>query len=135
MYRYLTAVAIACLVLAVALKSRSGATAAERGPETGVTVSHEHPQVAAVRGADGTTELTVTHRLAASVSRASLVYELKGERHTLDMSDCQKSLARHATSAASTEIELSGTLPAGAKKVQLVLEDETGTRVVPIELG
>jgi hypothetical protein len=129
-FRYIASAGIALLLLAIALKSRGGATAAttEGGAAT-LTIRHERPHVETARNGDGTLALTVRHRLAASVSRVSLVYEIDGREETLDRTDCHRSLRRAATS-----VELGGNLPADARTVHLVLEDETGTTIVPVAL-
>ncbi|MGH7163564.1 MAG: hypothetical protein ACREID_08770, partial [Planctomycetota bacterium] len=93
--------------------------------------------VRAVR-VEGGTAVTVRHRLAGRVSRASLVYEWEGARRTLDeATNCRRSLEAGGIQddGESCVVELSGQVPEGATDVRLVLVDETGTRSLPVALG
>ncbi len=130
MFRYIAAAAIAALLLAVALKAH--------GPDESpaATVSDESPEIS-VTEVSGGKRLTVRHRFAGSVSRATLVYDLDGREQTADRrTDCQQSLENSSIRDSSyvTEVVLSGKIPDGASHIRLVLEDETGIRIVPLEL-
>jgi hypothetical protein len=59
----------------------------------------------------------------------SLVYEVGNGEELLDRTDCHRSLRR-----ATTSVELGGNLPAHARAARLVVEDETGTTIVPVPL-
>ena len=48
---------------------------------------------------------------------------------------CQKSLEKQFQEGYASEVRLSGRLPEGFSHLRLVVEDETGTRVVPVELS
>jgi len=137
MLRYITAATIAALLLAVALKSRhkdaGDATSAED-----ITVVHARPELSVTPAADGGVDLKLRHRFAGAVSRASLVYELGGTQRTLDRTNnCQRRLddtAEVKGDGFSSEVQLAGHLPRGFSALRLVLEDETGTRVLPVSL-
>ena len=135
MLRYILAAAIAALLLTLAMRSRAPEAPADQGPQT--TVLDVKPEVA-ITSVPGGRDLRVRHSFAGSVSRAKLVYELDGSDRTLDKtSNCQKSLADSAAlkgDGYGSEVELGGRLPYGATQVRLVLEDETGTRILPVEL-
>ncbi|MHC4550119.1 MAG: hypothetical protein ACYTEZ_15210 [Planctomycetota bacterium] len=138
MWRYVATAAIAVLLLAVALKSRQPADGGAGSPDGATTIANEAPEVSVVE-VPGGRDLTVRHRFAGSVSRATLIYELDGaDRTAAKRTDCQKVLENAAglrDDGYATEVELSGRIPAGASHVRLVLEDETGTTVVPVELN
>jgi len=137
MWRYLAAAAVALLMLAVALRSqRSGAS--QPGAAGGATtIASEQPEISVV-DVPGGRDLTVRHRFAGSVSRAALVYDLDGRQLTAARrTDCRRLLEEGGTDLQddgyTTQVELSGRIPKGASRIRLVLEDETGTTVVPVE--
>jgi hypothetical protein len=133
MFRYVATAAIAALMLAVALKSRGHDAAPAASPTGGA-----RPDVRVEAGPHGR-HVTVTHRLLGSVSRASLVYELNGqERTAARRTDCERLLDREASleeQGFTTEVQLTGEVPYGASQVRLVLEAETGTTVLPVEVN
>jgi len=135
MLRYIVAAALAGLLVMLAIRSSAPANSAPRSQAE--TVVGPQPEVALVN-VPGGRDLRVRHRFAGSVSRARLVYELDGNDRTLDKtSNCQKSLATSATvkgDSYSGEVELGGRLPYGATQIRLVLEDETGTTVLPVNV-
>ncbi|NJN14104.1 MAG: hypothetical protein HC813_00065 [Planctomycetes bacterium] len=142
MLRYIGATLMAGLLLAVALRSRDAAGAGEEPGKAPAEAAEriESPQLSATEVPGGRL-VTVTQRLAGSVSRATLVYDLGGEEHTVDSTSCRRSLQRgpDASSAElegdgyASEVKLSGKLPHGAKHLRLILEDETGTRSLPLD--
>lgn len=139
MWRYLAAAVIAVLLLAVALKSRQpGASPAPDSPGEGAArIAAQRPEVSVV-DVPGGRDLTVRHRFAGAVSRATLVYDLDGRQRTAARrTDCRKLLEGDGTDLQedgyTTQVELSGRIPQGASHIRLVLEDETGTTVVPVE--
>jgi hypothetical protein len=137
MWRYLAAAVIAVLLLAVALKSRQPDAAASDGAGEAATVASEQPEISVV-DVPGGRDLTIRHRFAGSVSRATLVYDLDGRQLTAARrTDCRKLPEGDGTDLQedgyTTQVELSGRIPKGASRIRLVLEDETGTTVVPVE--
>jgi len=138
MLRYITAATIAALLLAVALKSRQGdaSESDEASPSNDTTIIHAKPNLSVTPAEDGGLDLKLSHRFAGAVSRASLVYDLDGTQCTLDKtSNCQRSLeGKVKGDSYQSEVELAGHLPEGYTALRLVLEDETGTRVLPVTL-
>jgi hypothetical protein len=137
MWRYLAAAAVALLLLAIALKSRQPDASAAGSENEAPTIATERPETSVV-SVPGGRDLTVRHRFAGSVSRATLVYDLDGRQLTAARrTDCRKLLDEGETDVQhdgyTTQVELSGRIPMGASHVRLVLEDETGTTVVPVE--
>ena len=133
MLRFIAVTAIAVLLLAVALRSHGSATDSSRTPVPGVIQSHETPEVTVVDDS-----ITVRHRFAGSVSRASLVYEMGGEERTLAVTTaCRRALDSDAVKGDgyASEVELAGRLPKGAHSLRLVLEAETGTTILAVPLG
>jgi hypothetical protein len=138
MLRYIVTAAIAALVLAVAIKSRSSESPANSPTgEEQARVVHESPEVS-VTEVPGGMAVRVKHCFAGSVSRASLVYDYQGEYRTVDeITDCQKSLASSSglrNDGYTSEVDLRGTIPHGASDLQIVAEDETGTQILPVVL-
>jgi hypothetical protein len=136
MWRYLAAAVVALLLLAVALKSRQTDSSSGGGDEA-PTVATERPEISVV-DVPGGRDLTVRHRFAGSVSRATLVYDLDGRQRTAARrTDCRKLLEDDGDDLQhdgyTTQVELSARIPKGASDIRLVLEDETGTTVVPVE--
>lgn len=133
MLRYVTAASIAGLLLAIALKSRTGEGAADPGSEP-PTIAVEKPRVEAAR-VPGGVDLRLRHRFAGAVSRASLVYDYEGKKRTLDRTtSCEKALDKQYHDGYASEVRLGGRLPEGYSRLRLVVEDETGTHIVPVEL-
>jgi hypothetical protein len=137
MWRYLAAAVVAILLLAIALKARQpdGSAAGAAGGDS--TVASERPEIS-VMEVPGGRDLTVRHRFAGAISRATLVYDLDGRQLTAARrTDCRKLLEGNGADLQddgyTTQVELSGRIPRGASKIRLVLEDETGTTVVPVE--
>jgi len=133
MVRYVVTAAAGVLLLAVALRSRAPEPCSALEIPAG-----DRPVVRLSQGPEGR-QLTVTHHMLGSVSRASLVYELDGrERTAARQTDCQKSLDRATDpfrdNGYATEVRLSGHVPDGARNIRLVLEAETGTTVLPLQL-
>jgi hypothetical protein len=141
MWRYIGTAAVAALLLALAIRSRDVATGGSGVPQPESEAPHAEPEVDAVT-VPGGVDLSVRQRLAYSVSRARLVYELDGAERTLDeTTQCQKALSTEAVAGEDRsyecEVFLTGKVPAGASDVRLVLEDETGTTVrsIPWQAG
>lgn len=137
MWRYLAAAAVALLLLAIALRSRQPDASEPGAAGEASTVASEQPEISVVN-VPGGRDLTVRHRFAGSVSRAALVYDLDGRQRTAARrTDCPKLLEGDGTDLQddgyTTQVELSGRIPKGASHIRLVLEDETGTTVVPVE--
>jgi hypothetical protein len=133
MWRYIGTAAVAALLLALAIRSRDAATGGSGVEPSESAAPHAEPEVDAV-SVPGGVDLSVRQRLAYSVSRASLVYELNGSEQTLDeTTQCQKALESETSAGADRsyecEVFLAGKVPAGASDVRIVLEDETGTTV------
>ena len=135
MLRYITAAIIAGLLLTVAVKARDGKGApADSGDTEATTVLDEKPDVK-VSPVPGGVDLKVSHRFASSVSRASLVYKLEGRERLLDKTtNCQAALDKKTQDGYTSVVSLGGRLPTGAKDLRLVVEDETGTKVLPVSL-
>jgi hypothetical protein len=132
MLRYVAAAVVFLVLLALALRSRPAdgggpalLPAAPPGPA---------PVVRVEPGRDGRV-VTVKHTLRGSVTRAALVYEQEGEdRHAAVETDCRRGGdASVEDDGYATVVELKGVVPAGATRVRLVLESETGTSTYPIE--
>jgi hypothetical protein len=137
MWRYLATAVVAVLLLAIALKARQPGATSPDGAGDASTVASERPEISVV-DVPGGRDLTVRHRFAGSVSRAALVYDLDGRQLTAARrTDCRKLLEGDGTDLQddgyTTQVELSGRIPKGASHIRLVLEDETGTTVVPVE--
>ena len=136
MLRFIAVTAIAVLLLAVALRSHGGASDSSGAPVPGVIRSQETPDVTVVDG-----NVTVRHRFAGSVSRASLVYDMDGEERTLAVTTaCRRAIdgdSKVKGDSYAPEVELAGHLPKGAQRLRLVLEAETGTTIlaVPLDSG
>jgi hypothetical protein len=130
MLRYITAAVAVLVLLALGLHSRAGGTSAP------ALAAHQgaKPLVHIEPSPDGRI-VTVKHTLRGSITRAALVYEMGGEeRHAAVETDCQRTSDASVTDDGyATVVELTGTVPNGAKKLRLVLESETGTDVYPIE--
>lgn len=137
MVRYVTTAAIAILALLAAFLMRSRSGEAFDGTPDEVTVLDDRPAVEVTRVAEGR-RIAVAYRYAGSVSRASLVYELDGKHQVADRSDdCAKALADQPGLRGGeyvTEVTLDGVVPENASNLRVVLEDETGTKVVPVLL-
>lgn len=138
MLRYITAVTIAALLLAVALRSRGTGAEAETPPTGGNVALDVRPELNVTPAPGGGLDLKLRHRFAGSVSRATLMYRLDGADCTLDRTtNCQKSLTTSAEATGGgyeSEVELAGRLPEGFSSLRLILEDETGTHVLPVSL-
>ena len=138
MLRYATALIIAALLLAVALNSRSGGDAGTPATDGDEVVASIKPDLELEPAADGGLDLRLRHRFAGAVSRATLIYELDGSDCTLDRTtNCQRRLngaTKLGGDGYESEVTLGGHLPKGFSALRLVLEDETGTRVVSVSL-
>ncbi len=136
MLRYVLATVVACVLLALALRSKGGSPTPPPPDAPPVfDAGLPQPEVQSVAVAGGRL-LTVTQRLAGAVSRASLVYDLGGEQRILESTSCRRSLATSAEvrgDAYASEVRLSGTLPHGATRVRLIVESETGSRELPLD--
>ena len=137
MWRYLATAVVAVLLLAIALRARQLGPSSPDGAGEATTITSERPEISVV-DVPGGQALTVRHRFAGSVSRAALVYDLDGRQLTAARrTDCGKLLEDDGTDLQddgyTTQVELSGRIPRGASRIRLVLEDETGTTVVPVE--
>jgi len=132
MLRYITAASIAGLLLAVAIKSRGSAQGTPPAPSEPSSAGLR-PEVVASRLPEGV-DLKVRQRFVGAVSRAKLVYEYGGRERILDQTtSCKKSLDKLVGDGFSHEVNLRGRLPHGYSGLKLVVEDETGVRVVPVE--
>ena len=137
MFRYISTAIVALMLLGIALRTHaSGGKEASEGTQPAEAREKIDAKVVAVPGGR---EVTVQHRFAGRLSRASLVYEINGKRTTADeASNCAKALASSSKLTEerySTVVELSGRVPTDAKHVELVVEDETGTRALPVNLN
>jgi len=127
--------AIAAGLLLAALAWRAGGSP-DPAPLPGTSEIEKLDFVEIRETPEGAT-VSVRHRLARPVSRARLVYEKDGRGHVADaVSRCTEALGRPApTGADPLTLELSAELPAGARRVRLLLEDETGIRSFPVVEG
>jgi hypothetical protein len=137
--RYIITAAVAAILLAVALKARQPVARAAEDPSIeAATRLDVEPEVQAVDLPDGGKQLTVRLRCSGSVSRVRLVYRLNGDRHTAqERTDCKRSLAASGgfeQDGYATEVVLEGRIPQGASRVEVIVESETGTGFVPVEL-
>ena len=133
MLRYIATAFVGVMLLGIALRSQSLETSE---PETSRRAPSIDAKVVAVPGG---MDVLVQHRFAGRLSRASLVYELKGERCVVtEANNCQRSLAsspgRLIEENSTTLVEISGHVPDGAEDVRLVVEDETGVRALSVPL-
>ena len=82
----------------------------------------------------GGREITINHRFTGRLSRASLIYEVDGERVTAgEANNCEWALGSRLTEdELSTTVELTGRVPDGVSELRLVVEDETGRRELPV---
>ena len=130
MIRYVVAAVVALVLLAVGLYPRSS-----RGASTALAVPPGPPPVVRVANGPEGRVVTVSHAFRGSVTRASLVYELRGADRTAAVeTDCRRGRAASVTDDGyATVLELTGSLPDGASHVRLVVESETGTETYPIE--
>ena len=133
MIRYVAIAAVALVILfgALWLRDRDAPAGPDAAPEA--RVLQDRPQVEVTTTPEGRM-VAVTYQCAGTVSRASLVYELDGRDHVADRAnDCTKALGKHEGEL-STHVTLEGPVPETAGKLRVLLEDETGTRVLPVEL-
>jgi hypothetical protein len=136
MVRYVATVAVAGLLLAVALRARHADAPSLEVP--GGKLLRTEPQVETV-SVPGGADVTIRYRFAGSVSRARLSYELAGKQHTIHpVTDCQKSLdstAGLSDDGYVTVVKLTGFVPAGARDLRVLQENETGTQTIPVSLN
>ncbi len=137
MLRYISTAIVALMLLGIALRTHAlGGNEATKGTQPAEAREMIDAIVVAVPGGR---EVTVQHRFAGRLSRASLVYEIDGKRTTADeANNCAKALASSSKLTEerySTLVELSGRVPAAAEHVELVVEDETGIRALPVNLN
>ena len=133
MIRYVVIAAVALVVLfgALWLRGRDAPDGGDPAPEA--RILNDRPQVEVTTTPEGR-KVAVTYRCAGTVSRASLVYEMDGKEHVADRaSDCTKALGKREGDV-TTEVTLDGIVPESATGLRVLLEDETGTRVLPVEL-
>ena len=135
MVRYVATAAAALLALTAALALQHGANTQDSGPYGDATILEDHPSVELTRIPEGN-RVAIAYRYSGSVSRASLVYELNGRRGVADRSDdCAKAVDGEGGvrgGSIVTEVKLDGVVPAGASSLHVVLEDETGTRILAV---
>ena len=136
MFRYISTAIVALMLVGIALR-----THASEGKEAteGTQPAEAREKIdATVVAVPGGREVTIQHRFAGRLSRASLVYEIDGKRTTADeANNCAWALANSSKLTEerySTVVELSGRVPAAAQRVELVVEDETGVRALPVNL-
>jgi len=130
--RYVATLLAAGLLVAVALKSRQADDGDVSLRVPPAEIDGARPDVE-TRDVPGGTHLRVSYRYAGAVSRARLVFESQGQRYTVqERTDCGR---LRASDDAATTVELDGVIPRDATGVCVVLEDETGVRVVPVPLG
>ncbi len=134
--RYAVTLLATGLLVAVALKSRTAKDDDASGEPQGQTVTGARPNIERL-DVPGGTHLKVSYRFAGAVSRARLVYEIRGEEHTVqELTDCERARTETERDGGyTTSVELDGVVPRGATRVAVVLEDETGTRIVPVPLS
>ena len=133
MTRYIAIAAVALVVLfgALWLRGRDAQADSDATPEA--RILNDRPQVQVTATPEGR-KVAITYRCAGTVSRASLVYEMDGKEHVADRAnDCTKALGKRPGEM-TTEVTLDGLVPESATKLRVLLEDETGTRVLPVEL-
>ncbi|MHC4957503.1 MAG: hypothetical protein ACYTGN_03945 [Planctomycetota bacterium] len=120
------------MLLAVALKSRGAQPEAAQTESSAAVRLNEAPQQLTKRRVAGGVDLRVSHTFAGSISRASLVYDDNGKEQLVDKStNCRKALGGNGV--AST-VELRGRIPEGVTDLRVVVEDETGVRILPVHL-
>jgi hypothetical protein len=135
MFRYIATAIVALMLLGIALRTHAGNEATNDAAPAEAREKIDAKVVAVPGGR----EITVQHRFAGRLSRASLVYEIDGKRTTADeANNCAKALATSSKLTEerySTVVELSGRVPAAAEHVELIVEDETGVRALPVNLN
>jgi len=118
------------MLLGIALRSREAEKVREISPEvqTGEEIRGSSIEV------PGGREITIHHRFRGRLSRASLTYEIDGQRVTAgEANNCDRALGSRLTEdELSTTVELTGRVPNGVHELRLVVEDETGRREVPV---
>lgn len=134
--RYVATGFAAFLLLVAALLWRREATLP--APQPVRAVVEQPDEVTVQESPDGGRSVSVRHRFNGRLSRASLVYELNGTEQTADeASGCQRELqggGKIREEAEATVVELSGQVPEGACRVNLLIQDELGTHALPIPL-
>jgi len=137
MWRYLLPAAAAVALFVLAIRAHEEGSSPPEARQDASVTPHETPVLHAQRDAGGV-EVTVQQRLAHSVSRARLVYDLDGSEHTVDeTTECRRLLesrSQPAPGGYGCEITLKGRIPPRAGDLRLVLEDETGTVVFDLDL-
>ena len=95
-----------------------------------LTIRGEQPRVTVAEVA-GERRLTVSHLVSGSVSRARLLYDLPEAKNRVaaTQTDCQRSLGAAGGEGYTTQVTLSGPVPAAATSVRLSVESEMGERV------
>jgi len=138
MLRYVATAAAALSLLAAALCWRARTEAAPLPDAPGGAPIEQPDEVHVGELVGGGREVAVRHHLAGQLSRASLVYEMDGAEKTVDeATNCEQSLRsgrKIREEEQGTVVELRGTVPEGACRVNLVLVDETGTREIAVPL-
>lgn len=135
MARYVVTAAVAAGILLGALGWRAR-EAASPAPLPDISEPSKLDSVEIRETLKGTS-VSVRHRLGQPVSRATLVYEKDGREHVADaVTRCTEAMgARGLGGADPMTLELSAEVPAGARRVRLLLEDETGVRAFPVVEG
>ncbi len=134
MYRYVITLVIAGALLAFALRSRQVEPQATPPDQPTLAVVQGEPEVSVTKLETGQ-RVRVRLRCAGAVSHATLAYHLNGKRQTIrQLSACEKATHGEFTDAdgVSTELEIEGILPVGARDVEVLLVSETGERVAKV---
>ncbi len=131
MRRNVGVASVVLILLVAALYPRGGGISS---PKSLAMPEGPAPAVSVATGPEGRV-MTVSHAVRGSVTRARLVYELGGTDRTAAVeTDCRRAGEGSVSDDGyATVVELTGTLPAGASRVRLVVESETGTDTYTIE--
>ncbi len=133
MARYVLSAAAAALLFGIALKARGTRQDALPALAFPAAIESGKPdRVEVTEARDGGRDVTIHHRIAGQLGRARLVYEMDGEERVADaVSNCLRSLdaSRVREDAHQATLRLEARLPVGARRVRMLLEDETGVRL------
>ncbi|MGQ0613686.1 MAG: hypothetical protein ACT4PV_08120 [Planctomycetaceae bacterium] len=133
MARYVLSAAAAALLFGIALRAQgTGRDALPALTFPSAIESGRPDRVEVAEATDGGRAVTIHHRLAGQLGNARLIYELEGKELVADaVSNCLRSLdttrVREELHAATLRMEAH--LPPGARRVRMLLEDETGVRL------
>ena len=136
MWKYVVSIVAAGLLLGIALRSHGG-TDGEASPTDGeLVVTGARPEVDRAPAGDGAHDVVVRHKLVGAITRASLVHDAPDgtPRTVATQTDCHRRLEDEgADDGYAAHVHLEARVPARATNLRLVLEDDTGIRVYPLD--